>query len=166
MCPLLVWQPQYYIVVCSCKEQISEMCVFTPYIAVLISIPFTWIHSFVCMRCISVIFHFCKSFTCLASKVFLLECIQFWCTFFIMPVYGLWWETDRKVARIDVDVAYNLGILSEKFDIEEAFCRRKTVFLSAVWKVWWFPYSLGDTFILQLWCGLADNPWKSHTVLW
>jgi len=36
------------------------------------------------------------------------------------------------VARIDVDVAYNLGILSEKFDIEEAFCRRKTVFLSAV----------------------------------
>jgi hypothetical protein len=51
---------------------------------------------------------------------------------FITPAYGLWWERDRNVARIDV--AYNLCILSEKFDIEEAFCRRKTVFLSAVWK--------------------------------
>jgi hypothetical protein len=30
------------------------------------------------------------------------------------------------------DVAYNLDILSEKLDIEEAFCRRKTAFLSAL----------------------------------
>ena len=37
-------------------------------------------HESVSMTCISVIFHFCQSFaTCLASKVFVLESIHFWC---------------------------------------------------------------------------------------
>jgi hypothetical protein len=63
------------------------------------------------------------------------------------------------VARIDV--AYNLGILSEKFDIEEAFCRRKTVFLVLYEKSGALPYSLDDTFI-QLWVWIGRQSLKNH----
>jgi hypothetical protein len=49
-----------------------------------------------------------------------------------MPVYGAVVTNGRERTKINfLMFAYNLDILSEKLDTEEAFCGRKTAFLIA-----------------------------------